>query len=364
MGPSKLDEDLATLATATADTANLIRAFQSPHLSNTHPNLGPHPHPNPVAVVSDASKILKAQTTKLGLLLLNKPFTPREIAHIFKSLNNSCLPALATTLDLCLGANYTKFLQRYINGCLSSIWIELLALVKSIPKDREAVEELGKDGTLLSTGVLWATCDKLVRVGADGLISVASDAVKDNQALLQDAIDELDEWDPDEDDDEDDEDDEDDAESKPTIVTPTTSDEESLVEEVQEINLNPIVAVKARVLKHLRLVRLLYPALNKHRIKTFTDIKECTTEADLPQLVDVKLFDEVVRATQSFTEEADEIAGALYSGDAEEVERRLKELMTRARGCVKLAQTGYDGKEDVFSEWAQKWIARSQELAT
>ena len=361
MGSAKLDKDLATLATAISHTTNLIRAFQSSHPSNTPPNLGPPPHPNPLAVLNDASKILKAQTTKLALLLLNKPFTPGEITHILNAINDSCLAALATTLELCPEEKYSDFLRRYINRSLTSVWIELLALVKSIPKNKEAVENLGKEGTLLSTGVLWATCDSLIRVGADGLTSVASDSMKDNQALLQDAIDELDEWDPDEDEEDDDERDED---SKTAIATPTTSDEESLANDIQKMNINPLVALKARALKHLRLVRLLYPALGKHRIKTFTNIKSSTAEADLPMPENVRLFDNVVRATQSFTEEADEIAGALYSNDAEETERRVNELMTRARDCVKLSRKGYYGEDDGFTEWAQKWIARSEELGT
>ena len=359
MAPSKLNKDLITLATAVSNTKVLIRAFQSPNPSTTLPNLSLSSALNPLAVILDSSKILKAQTTKLSLLLLNKPFTPNEIAHILNALGNSCLPALATVPDLCPGERYTDFLRQHINGCLSSIWRELLTLVDSIPREQEGVKKLEKEGTLLSTGVLWATCDKLLRVGSEGVAIVGSDAVKGSQALFQDAIDELDEWDP-----ENDEDDDDDENSAPAVNTPTTSDDEALAGGMQHISLNPMIALKAQALKHMRLVRLLYPALIKHRVKTFTNIKCNTTEADLPSNSNARLFDHIIRETQSFTEEADEIAGALYSSGTEEVNRRLKVLMEKARACTSFSKLGYDGKEDAFSEWAQKWIARSEELGT
>ena len=362
MALSKLDKDLASLSAAISNTKNLIRAFQSPHAS-TLPNLGPSPHPNPLAVLSDTARILKAQTTKLSLLLLNKPFTPGEIAYILQSLANSCLPALATVLDLCPADKYTDFLRRHIRVCLSSIWRELLSLLALIPTEKKDIEQLENEGTLLSTGVLWATCDKLVDVGADGVSIVGSNAVKESQALLQDAIDELDEWDP-----EDDEEDEHDckegeADSMPAVFTPTTSDDESLAEGMQKTTLNPIIASKARALKHLRLVRLLYPALNKHRIKIFPNINRSTSEADLPSTANARIFDGILVGTRSFTEEADEIAGALYNSDPEEVDRRLHVLMSKTKACVNLSRPGYDGKEDMFSEWSQKWIARSEELS-
>lgn len=364
MAHSKLDKDLATLSAAISNTKNLICAFQSPPQTSTiSPSPGPSPHPNPLAVLSDASKILKAQTTKLSLLLLNQPFTPSEIAHILQSLANSCLPALATVLDLCPAEKYTDFLRWYIKACLSSIWRELLSLLKSIPTEKKDIEKLENEGTLLSTGVLWATCDKLVSVGADGMSVVGSDAVKESQALLQDAIDELDEWDPEDDDADEDDGKDGEADAVPTVYTPTTSDDESLAEGMHKTMLNPIIASKARALKHLRLVRLLYPAFNKHRIKTFTNIKRSTSEADLPSSINVQVFDGILVGTRSFTEEADEIAGALYAGDPEEVDRRLNVLISKAKACVNLSRPGYDGKEDVFGEWSQKWIARSEELS-
>lgn len=367
MAPSKFDKDINTLSGAVSNIVALIRAFQSPHPPNTASSLGPSPHPNPLAVLSDASKILKAQTTKLSLLLLNKPFTPGEIAHILNALANSCLPALATVPDLCPGDRYTELLRRYIGARISSLWRELLTLLESIPRDKDGFEKQEHEGTLLSTGVLWATCDKLVAAGADGVVAVGSDALKESQALLQDAIDELDEWDPDEDNEgetgnNEDDDDNDEADPTPAIYTPTTSDDEAIVEGLHKTTLDPIIESKARALQHLRLVRLLYPALSKHRIKPFSNITRSTAEADLPTAASVRIFDGIVKNAQAFTEEADEIAAALYTGDPKEVDRRVKVLMMEATKCVNLSRLSYDEKEDAFSGWAQKWIARSEEL--
>ena len=372
MAPSKGAKNFSTLKAAILNITTLIRALQTPQTHRADPIPSP---PNPLAVLSDASKILKAQTTKLSLLMLNKPFTPSEIAHILNVLSNSCLPALATVLGLC-NSQYTEFLRHYIQTGLSSIWAELLELVGSIPQDAGGVEMLQKEGTLLSTGVLWATCDKLIRVGTDGMVAVAHDAVKDSQALLQDAIDELDEWDPEEDS-ENSEDSEDEVgeDPKPVVNTPTTSDEEALAGSVQNMSMNPAITLKARALKHLRLVRLLYPALNKWRIKTFPDMSGLTPESELPQpspsgqgeanekhTRPIWTFNEITSNTQYFSEEADEIAGALYAGDVEVVEKRLGSLMLRAVSTVIVSGEGYNGETDGFSEWGKMWVERAKEL--
>ena len=358
MSPSKLELELEALSKAASTTECLVHAFQLSVYEDAPHNLDSPPFPNPLAVLNDACQILKAQTTKLSLLLINKPFAPGEIAHILNALNNSCLPALASTLDLCFEDKYTKFTWRTIFSCLASIWMELRHLVGAIPRTKEAVECYKSEGTLQSTGVLWATCDALLRLATQGVVPIAIEAVKERQALLQDAIDELDRWDVD-----DDSEDEEEGEAETIIATPTTSDEERLAEGMHAILLNPIDIQRTHALKHMRLVRLLYPALNKHRIKTFSNITSSTAEPHLPSPSHITIFDEIMRSTQSFTEDADEVAGALYSHDTKKYERLCNDLVATARKCAKSARLGYDGKEDGFSEWVEKWLARSEELS-
>ncbi|KAL9048893.1 MAG: hypothetical protein Q9206_005795, partial [Seirophora lacunosa] len=63
----------------------------------------------------------------------------------------------------------------------------------------------------------------------------------------------------------------------------------------------------------------------------------------------------------AFSEETDEVAGALYDGDAREVERRLAGLRVRAERCVDAVRLDWGGGEDAFSAWSGKWVGRMRE---
>jgi len=65
---------------------------------------------------------------------------------------------------------------------------------------------------------------------------------------------------------------------------------------------------------------------------------------------------------QAFSDEADEIVGALYEGEVGEVERRLEGLREEARGCMRRVRRGWGGEEDGFSGWVDRWVGRLGEV--
>ena len=82
----------------------------------------------------------------------------------------------------------------------------------------------------------------------------------------------------------------------------------------------------------------------------------------LPPSELVLRFDKLIAYTRLFSEEADEVAGALYAGDEAEVEERLGVLRGKARECVEGVRKGWGEEEDEFSTWSGKWLARMAEL--
>lgn len=361
MGSSKEAEGFQTLQSAISSTSILIQSFKTALQKTTPQYPPPADSPNPLALLSDASKILKAQTTKLSLLILNKPFTPSAITYILKELSNSCLPALMSGLELCSAEKYTKCLHFHIETVLSKIWRELLNLISSIPHNKHEIDNLSNQATLASTGVLWADCDKLIHLGSKGLVTIANEKVGSNYALLEDAIAELDDWDPEEDSEDSDTEPED-ANPSPSANTPTTSDEEGLQPSLQQLTINPVSTLKTRSLKHLKLIRMLYPALRKRRVLTFPDILNSSPQEALPSPMQIQALDALIAHTQFFTEETDEIAGALYAGDAADIERRLLALRAAARTCVEETKMGWKGEEDEYSAWSEKWLGRLEEV--
>ncbi|KAK0508674.1 hypothetical protein JMJ35_008950 [Cladonia borealis] len=357
MAPSKEPGNLATLRNALSSTKALIRSFQAALQSPTPPPSVIQDPPNPLALLSDASQILKAQTTKLSLLILNKPFTHSAITFILKSLSNNCLPGLISALEICPATKYTRLLHQHIRSTLLKVMRELLSLIASIPSDEHGIETSTGRNTLASTGVLWAECDKMVELASKGLVYLATQRTEDHHGLLKDAIQELEEWDPDEDTDSDT-----DSLSSNKQKPASTPTADNISSAIEELHISSIANLRKSTLLTLRTVRVIYPALKKRRISTFPNITSASTLESLPTSADIDALDSLVDQAKGFTDAADEIAGALYEGDVEQVERRLRALRESAEGCAIGVKTGWKGEEDEFTAWAEKWTARLEEV--
>ncbi|MDI1486073.1 MAG: hypothetical protein OHK93_004263 [Ramalina farinacea] len=347
-----------SLASLSALLASLQGALHTAPESPRPPQLA-NP-PNPLALLSDAAALLKAQTTKLSLLLLNKPFSVREVTHIVSTLSKSIIPALLSVVELLHPSTYTVAVNEHVRGTLGIISRELLRLLKCVPTvpgpDAPAVAEAAP---LASTGVLWEQCDELVSVGEIGVRGVVDKGVRGYGELLDDAIAEIEEWDPDGESDEDEDEGGDNQKGEATVATPTASDEEALEKGVRSLRLSAPHALKARVLKFLRILRLFYPALRKRRIETYPNITRTSTKDDmLPPPQQVRRLDELVGFAKQFSEETDELAGALYAHESEEVESKLRALAVESKQCASLMETDWKGQEDEFCTWLRTWQDR------
>lgn len=358
MAPPKEYDHLANLQAAITSITILIQALQRALQQSNNPYPEVIDSPNPLALLSDASKILKAQTTKLSLLVLNKPFTPSAITYILDDLYGGCLPGLCSAFELSPSSQYTRLLHQHIRFSLSKIMTALLNLVSSIPQNEHGVESVRQD-VLASTGLLWADCDKMVQLASTGLVELAKQKLEEWHGLLKDAIEELEEWDPEE-------------EMDPNtdslsfaIPRPNSapiSNQRSLASSFEDLSLSPIFALRNRTLTILRTIRVLYPALQKRRVSIFPNINKQTKPENLPTCSQIDGLDSLLSYAQHWTEAADEIAGSLYDGDEQQVEKRLSALCEVAESCVRKYKQDWNGKEDEFAGWADKWIARLEEL--
>lgn len=349
MATSKESDGLETLQTTITSITILIQASQRA----LQPSNDPHPEvedsPNPLALLSDASKILKAQTTKLSLLVLNKPFTPSAISYVLDDLCRGCLLGLRSAFQLSPSSRYTRLLHQYVQSSLSKTMTGLLNLVVAIPRNEHGIENVRQD-VLASTGVLWAECDRMVRLASTGLVEVAKQKVEERHGLLKDAIEELEEWDP--------EDEEMDSDTDSTQI----SNQQPLASSLEDLSLSSTFALRKRILTVLRTIRILYPALQKRRVSNFPNINKDSTPETLPTSSQIESLDSLVSYTQQWTDAADEIAGSLYEGDERQVERRLSALCEAAERCVRKYKQDWNGKEDEFAVWADKWVARLEDL--
>ena len=367
MAPSKETDGLSALRASIDSTTALVKNFQTALQNHGPSTLHMTDPPNPLRLLSDSASILKAQTTKLSLLILNKPFTPSAITFILNSLSNQCLPALMSTLELCTPEQWTCFLQQNLRASLSYIMGQYLDLVASIPTDEHGIDAAAGRGVLANTGVLWESCDKLVELASKGLVSLAVQKADAYHALIRDATAELEEWDPSElNDNDEDEDSDSDGDSLQEQVEKTHIKNDGPTPSLSSsatANVAAIAQLQTLTLSHLRLIRLLYPALRKRRLLTFPPLTSTTTiPTTSPSLPQLKRLGALMNHLKQFSEEADEVAGALYEGQERDVRTRLGQLKDMGIRCVEAAKLDWADIEDQFSEWGDKWVGRLKEM--
>ena len=362
MASQKHETDLATLRASIASITTLISKFQVSLTSQAIPHPLNTDLPNPLRLLQDASTLLKAQTTKLSLLILNKPFTPSAIFTIVGSLGAESLPALISAYEICQPEEYTLFLRDHIREQTIRILREIKVLLESIPT--EAVDKEGKEGrsTLANTRVVWEVCDALISLANNGLVDFATRRAESYHILLKDAIAELEDWDPDGDDDE-----EDAFRSIGSSESDTEQEEQTSPPSAALMHVmtltppptpSPMRRMYAETLATLRVIRLLYPPLKKRRIQAFPSITSRTMSSGLPGITQIKCLNSLLNYLQLFSESADELAGSLYSRDVEDAEESLTTLKNLAMACVESAKLNWNGVEDEFSVWSEQWLKR------
>lgn len=343
MSPPNGSEHLSTLQDCVASINTLLKSFEADLKTPVACPLKytvNDPPQNPLLLLSSAASILKAQTTKLSLLILNSPFTPPAITHILNSLSASCLPALMTALELCPPGTHSALLHNHMRTLLSRAIQAFSALLAAIPQQNNEHSSISRQqhGRILAaTGMLWETCDAMTQLASTGLSALAIEKLNNFHSLLKDAIAELEEWDPNKDDDDSDTDSNpDDSDPLPILQSQTP----------QLLNLT---------LRLLRQIRLLYLAIKKRRLSTFPPLTLLSSSPP-PSPSQIQTIDIILTALADFSSAADEIACALYSHDDKGVLRLLSCMRAQACDCIRLVMMDWRGEEDSFSIWVRKWV--------
>ncbi|KAL8765335.1 MAG: hypothetical protein Q9209_007562 [Squamulea sp. 1 TL-2023] len=353
--------------------------------------------PNALALLHDSASILRAQGTKLSLLLINKPFTPSAIAAILTSVSGQCLPGLMCVYEICSLEAYGNTTYNEVRNSLRNLVtavhrladdIESMAELAEAGADADANEErediVGKREDILQvTGQVWNVCDRMIAIANKGIIGVAIDKVKEWEALIKDAIDEIEEWDPDAEDDFNMDGNSDSEVGGSRQVMKEKEDGTNSIKtngvkhqgndikhqsnkqppSLDSLQITDIHSAKTKALKLLKLIKMLYPALRKRRISTFPPFTRTSSTESLQPRSQVAQFSNMVQFCDDFSTATDDLADALYDGTVSLVQGKMKLMTTMAARCIDGVRKGWDGEEDEFSAWSEKWIARVKEVA-
>ncbi|KAL8780651.1 MAG: hypothetical protein Q9213_006360 [Squamulea squamosa] len=375
----------------------LLKGFSN-QLSNANlPGKSDVPDPpNALALLYDSASILRAQGTKLSLLLINKPFTPSAIAAILTSISGECLPGLMSVYEICSPEVYGNTIHNEVRNGLRDLVlavhrladdIQLMSELADACEDADALEKLediaGKrEDIMQATGQVWNVCDRMIAIANKGIIRVAIDKVKEWEALIKDAIDEIEEWDPDAEDDFNVDGDSDSEEGgnrhvvrgkengansiKTNGVEQQGNDSEHQSNNqpplLDSLQITDIHSAKATALKLLKLIKMLYPALRKRRISTFPPFTRNSSTEHLHPRSQIAQFSNTVQFCEDFSTLTDDVADALYDGTVSVVQGKMELMTTAAARCVESVKKGWDGEEDEFAAWSGKWIARVKEV--
>ncbi|KAL8668597.1 MAG: hypothetical protein Q9168_006774 [Polycauliona sp. 1 TL-2023] len=254
---------------------------------------------------------------------------------------------------------------------LMELIAEMAALISGDEGAKEPDGFKGKrEAVLQVTGRVWGVCDALIGISEMGMVGVGMGKAREWEALVKDAVEEVEGWDPDADDDDDDFDMDGDSEDEEEVVEEeeegngqvVNGTELSSTDEPVSSDSSPqtadIHAAKTKVLKFLKLLKMLYPALRKRRISTYPPFTRLDATSSLPPRHQAKRFSDILAFLQDFSSATDDLAGVLYDRDPDLVQAKMELMTTTADRCVDGVRIGWNEEEDEFSEWSGKWIAR------
>ncbi|MCJ1361379.1 hypothetical protein MMC16_000478 [Acarospora aff. strigata] len=342
--------DFADLCRAVTSTTSLLNQFEaSLNAPPADAPERPRDTPNILMLVGDSAKLLKAQVTKLSLLVLNKPFTPTAITRILRDVSTSSLPALMTAADLVREKEDGKILSNAIRSNIRRLFTQTKDLFGEIPlreSDLDAVSRSAR-GTLASTGVVWETCDILIGTGGSGLAGLVVQQAQEYKNLLQDAITELKDW-----------------REGGQATEPDFSDdfEDSGLEE-DPLNFaeampedDPLLRAQVETaVKTLQHVHLIYPPIIKRRLKRFPATPPTPTlhRQGKPRL---EVLDEVMGSLKLIPEEVDELAAACYQQNREDIKSQLASVRKLAVKTMEVLSLNWEDEPDEFTSWSKKWL--------
>jgi hypothetical protein len=365
-------KDLRGLIDLTKSTQALLAHFQSslaPSAPAPATATAPQPAnadlPNPLEAVKASTTLLKSYTTTLSLLLLTPPFTPSALISKITDVSSSALSGMVAAATYIpqpgqkdvLGSTMRTELRAQVRRLLGT-WGDVLALVLRMAEMRqtatgkdEGPTESEKQDVLSSTGVLWDSCDVLLKVCTNGVVGLVMKKAQELRAVLLDAIEELKEWGEDVDDDDDD----DEAEGSDDEF----ADEDDIFGASNKLGkddkaLKELLDVSV---KKLKMVGMLYQALAKRRLKTFPSETPGTSEDSDANVNALKKLDELMDLLKQLPETVDDLASAFYDLDEAEAKTTLEKCSSEAKKAAELVKQSWSGSDDEFTAWSEKWVS-------
>ena len=317
---------------------------------------------NALELAHDSASLIKAHSTKLSLLVINEPFTETAITTVLHELIAGPLLGLASSVQLCTEAKYTKAVSQDLQWRAKKVFLEFGVLVKAIPFNGQILSDDAKNGTgviagkgsLACTGVVWEACDEVIALKQLGIAGLMIQKAEGYRDLLKDALEELQEWEEEEESDEDQSNREDEGDDAQAAVDNVFNSERHIPPEDPDKIRPKLESFQ----KRLRLVVTMYTAVIKRRFKTLPKLPydELVCELDessKEELGIISCLDEVLDIMKKIPDITDELASAFYDLDSQEIDKWMDECFVKSFAAVELLLKNWEGQPDEFTEWVR-----------
>lgn len=311
--------------------------------------------PNPLRILGDSAKLVKAHTTKLSLLAINKPFTPSAVTKVLKELSATCLPAMMSAVQICgqEKSMWGSMMRREVQLRVQKVFRELQSLLEELRSIASGTQQAGRRDTLSSTGVVWESCDAVIQLETLDMGGLALKKAEQYRDTIKDAIEELKEWAEGEDLDHEGQGDallDDDDEG-------VDGDKDSIQDIFNAANSMPKDRPELKALADdadgkLKKVAILYEALIKRRIKTFKREGEGSESVERR----VARLDDLMLHLKRMPHQVDELASCFYDLDEDKIKTALSRVLHEGKAAAVEMRSAWDGNEDAFAAWSGKWI--------
>ncbi|KAI1204329.1 uncharacterized protein F4807DRAFT_337474 [Annulohypoxylon truncatum] len=321
---------------------------------------------DPLSLAHDSATLIKAHTTKLSLLIINKPFTPSAIIKVLQELVAGPIPALASAVQVCDVNKYTTVARQDLSWRCYRVLKELKSFVGIIPLDGNVLSNEQKNGTqggkgsMATTGVIWAACDDVILLKNLGIAGLLVRKVEEYRDTLKDILEELKEYSEEVDEGEDEDGanengNEDDINNVTNQIQNTHISTQEMLDDLmnpRHIPRDDPDKFRERLescMKRLRLTTLLYTAIVKRRLKTLPPLPN-TTEIPVAQRLD-EVFPLLKRLPHRFGE----VACAFYELDRDSIDRAVDSCFFDAFAASEMLMKPWEGQRDEFTDWAEKF---------
>lgn len=307
--------------------------------------------PSPLHVLRDSATLIKAHTTKISLLAINKPFTPSAIGKVLGQLAAECLPAMMSAVQICEQerARWGSLMVKEAQARVRRVFREMEALLEEV---RAVSRGNGNSrNSLSSTGVVWESCDAVIELDKIGIAGLAVQKAEQYRDTIKDAIEELREWTEGEDLD---------TEGQDELLDENDEgvdgDRDSVEDIFNAANSMPSDRPELKKLVEeaegkLKKVVLLYSALIKRRLKTF---KEVDNDGGCQQS-NIQRLDNTLESLRRIPHQIDELAGCFYDLDEDRAKAALAKCVQEALSAGSVVEQSWERKDDEFTAWSLKW---------